>query len=184
MKKKIFALLYAYLIVYFITSSVLFPYADISVKVSYINGSAPLSPGQKGILSVKDNLIVFYWGKDEIEIPYSSIDQMSWSEKKRLLKFNTLPKSFDLYQPQMYIPPPPTYEPSVIDFILWGLSALFLILGIIKMTGPKKVYFRIDYESGGSHEWILFKTTEDRFNILYSKLAEKSGKEIVLFEKN
>jgi len=59
--KKILALLFAYLIVYFMTSGTLYPYADISVKVSYINGSVSINPGQKGTLSIKDDSLVFHF---------------------------------------------------------------------------------------------------------------------------
>ncbi len=184
--KKITALLFAYLMVYLMTSGTLYPYADISTKVNYINGSVSMNPNQKGTLSVKDDSIVFLWGKNEIEVPYSSVSQMSWSEKKRRLKAASLDRPFSSYQPYVYIPPPMPkieYEPNPLSYVLWALAILFVVIGIVKMTEPKKVYFRIDFEREGRLEWMLFKVTEDRFNVFYLNITKRSGKDIVLFEK-
>jgi len=184
--KKILALLIAYLIVYFMTSGTLYPYADVSVKVSYINGSVSINPGQKGTLSIKDDSIVFSWGNEEIEIPYNSVSQLSWSEKKRRLKSASLDMPFSSYQPYIYIPPPMPkieYEPNPLSYVLWGLAIVFLIIGMVKMTEPNKVYFRIDFEREGQPDWMLFKVTEDRFNVLYLNITKRSGKDIVLVGK-
>ena len=183
--KKITALLFAYLMVYFMTSGTLYPYADISVKVTYTNGSVSIDPNLKGTLSVKDDSLTFSYGKNEIEIPYSSVSQMSWSEKKRRLKSTSFDPPFSSYQPYIYIPPPMPkieYEPNPLSYVLWGFI-VFVIVGIVKMMEPKKVYFRIDFERKGHLEWMLFKVTEDRFNVLYLNITKRSGKDIILIGK-
>jgi len=195
--KKISVLLFAYLIIHLITSGYIYPYADISVKANYFNGTVNISKRQKATLSVKDDSIVFTCGKNIIEIPYSSIIQMSWSEKKKRLKFDypresgnisarSIYKPFNSYLPPVYIPPSMPkieHEFSAISYVLMAISLVLVIVGIVKMMGPKKVYFRIDFEIDGQHEWMLFKIVEDRFNVLYLDLINKSGKEIILFEK-
>jgi hypothetical protein len=63
------------------------------------------------------------------------------------------------------------------------ISAVLIVIAIVKMTEPKKVYFRIDFEREGQREWMLFRVTEERFNVLYLNITNKSGKDIVFIGK-
>jgi len=194
--KKILGVLLLYLIVYLVFSENIWAANIVSAKSSYRKGTLAMRQGQKGRLIVREESIVFSYGKNELEMPFDSITRMSWSEKERRLKADILPQlsrssggnKFGLFEPlpPVWIPPPfpeIKHEMSPLSIVLLIIAAGFLVMGIVRAFSPKKVYFRIDFKMDIRHEWALFQTTEKEFNTLYLTLTKKFGKEIELFEK-
>jgi hypothetical protein len=193
--KKILGVLLLYLIVFLIFSENIYAANIVSAKSSYRKGTLEMRPGQKGRLIVREESIVFSYGKNELEIPFDSITRMSWSEKERKLKADILSElsrssggnKYSLFEPlpPVYIPTPfpeIKHEKSPIYYVLFIIAAAFLVAGIVRMFSPKKVYFRVDFKIGIKHEWALFQATEKEFNTFYLILIKKSGKEIELYE--
>lgn len=194
--KKILGVLLIYLIVYLMVSEYVYPANIVSAKSSYRKGTLEMREGQKGRLIVKEESIVFSYGKNELEIPFDSITRLSWSEKEKRLKADFLPElgrssrgnkySFFEPLPPVYIPPrlpEIKHETPPLSYVLYVIAIALLLVGVVKAFSPKKVYFRIDFKMDIGHEWALFQTTEKEFNTLYLTLTKKFGKEIELFEK-
>jgi len=193
--KKILGVLLLYLIVCLMVSEYIYPANIVSAKSSYRKGTLEIRQGQKGRLIVREESVVFSYGKNELEIPFTSITRLSWSEKERKLKVDFLPElgrssggnKYGLLelQPPVYIPPPfpkIEHETPPLTYVLIIIATALLVIGIIKMFSPRKVYFRVDFKMDISHEWGLFQVTEKEFNTLYLVLIKKSGKEIELYE--
>ncbi len=194
--KKILGVLLIYLIVFLIFSENIYAANIVSAKSSYRKGTLEMRQGQKGRLSVREESIVFSYGKNELEIPFDSIIHMSWSEKEKRLKADILPglsrsskgSRYSYFEPlpPVYIPPQfpkIEHELSPLSIVLLVIATGLLVIGILKAFSPKKVYFRIDFKMNIRHEWALFQITEKEFNTLYLTLTKKFGKEIELFEK-
>jgi hypothetical protein len=194
--KKILGVLLLHLIVFLIFSENIYSANIVSAKSSYRKGTLEMRQGQKGRLIVREETIVFSYGKSELEIPFDSITRLSWSEKERRLKAGILPElsrssrgsKYSYFEPlpPVYIPPQfpkIEHEMSPLSIVLLIIAAGLLVMGIVRAFSPKKVYFRIDFKMDMRHEWALFQITEKEFNTLYLTLTKKFGKEIELFEK-